>query len=248
LQSHAKVLIVDNASNTPLPKLSDEVEVVRIKTRMSVGAARNFGLALVRTPLVLFLDADDILLPEALTWLVSALGDDPRVVAAVGKHLLWNAVSGKRKVSSSPLPLVYKLSRTRRLFALLTLRHDVYPLVGCAVIRTNAVRDAGGFGDASLAEDWMLRSALAFRGRILLIQEAVVQVRVREGTLWQRAHSRTELQAMCKAFRTSRLADSRLPLYARALMPVIAFAHNRDAKKRTDKGDFRPSDHGLLSL
>jgi glycosyltransferase involved in cell wall biosynthesis len=237
-----ETIVVDNASATPLPALPERVAVVRAARRLSAGAARNLGLAHVTAPLVLFLDADDTLLPGALRLLSEMLAATPGAVAAVGKHLLWSPTTGRELiVERSPRPPVYRLAPHRRLFSLLTLRFDCFPLVGCAALRTAAARDASGFGDASLAEDWALRSALAFRGRVMFTREPVVRVRVRDGSLWHRDHSRAELDAMFADFRRRRLADPRLPAWARLMIAPIASAHRRDARRMTAAGAFRPA-------
>jgi glycosyltransferase involved in cell wall biosynthesis len=237
-----QVIVVDNASTVPLPWLAEGVEIVSTGRRLSAGAARNVGLGRVCAPVVLFLDADDALLPGALALLSGMLAAEPRAAAAIGKHLLWSPSSGRELVvNRSPRPVVYRLARHRRVFALLTLRLDCFPLVGCAVIRTPSARDAGGFGDASLAEDWALRSALAFRGRIAFTRDPVVRVRVRDGSLWHRDHSRAELDAMFAGFRRRRLEDPRLPAWGRLALAPIAFAHRRDARRMTAAGAFRPA-------
>jgi glycosyltransferase involved in cell wall biosynthesis len=242
-----QTIVVDNASTTALPDLPERVTVVRAGSRLSAGAARNLGLAHVSAPLVLFLDADDLLLPGALRSLAGMLAANGDAIAAVGKHLLWSPATGRELVvERSPRPAVYRLARHRRLFALMTLRFDCYPLVGCAVVRTPAARDAAGFGDASLAEDWSLRSALAFRGRVIFTREPVVRVRVRDGSLWHRDHSSSELDAMFAAFRRRRLADPRLPTSGKLLLAPIALAHRRDIRRMTAAGAFRPA-HEVLT-
>jgi hypothetical protein len=174
------------------------------------------------------------------------LSGDPRAIAAVGKHLLWNpSTGGELVVERSPRPLVYRLARLRRLFALVTLRYDCYPLVGCGAVRTAAAVDAGGFGDADLAEDWILRSALAFRGPVIFTREPVVRVRLRDGSLWQREHPRSELDRMFAEFRRQRHADRRLPPWGKLMLAPIAFAHRRDARRMTAAGAFRPAAQGL---
>ncbi len=59
--AQAPIVVVDNASSTPVPEL-EGCEVVRAPRRLSVGAARNLGLEQVATEYVVFLDADDMLL------------------------------------------------------------------------------------------------------------------------------------------------------------------------------------------
>jgi succinoglycan biosynthesis protein ExoO len=242
-----EVVVVDNASVAPLPSFGDRARIVRAPVRLSAGAARNLGLGHANASFVLFLDADDTLLPGALARLVHLLRRDPRAVLAVGKHLLWSPTTGQELVvDRAPRPAVYRVARHPRTLALLTLRFDCYPLVGCAVIRTDAARDAGGFADDSLAEDWALRSALAFRGRVLFTPSTVVRVRVRDGSLWHRDHSRSELTAMFREFRRRRRADRRLPLWGRLALAPIALAQSLDARRLTAAGDFRPEDAGLI--
>jgi glycosyltransferase involved in cell wall biosynthesis len=242
-----ELVVVDNASARPLGSLGADVRLVRTDARLSAGGARNLGLAQVDAPLVLFLDADDRLLPGALDQLGELLRGDPDAVAAVGKHLLWSPASGREVVvRRSPRPAIYRVARYRRALALLTLRYDCYPLVGCALIRTAAARDAGGFAANSLGEDWALRSALAFRGRVLFTSMPVVRVRVRDGSLWHREHSRAELEEMYAAFRAGRRADPRLPLWGKAALGPIGLAHRLDVRRLTSSGSFRPAHEGLI--
>jgi glycosyltransferase involved in cell wall biosynthesis len=242
-----EVVVVENASSRPVGGLDDDVRLVRADVRLSAGGARNLGLEHVVAPLVLFLDADDQLLPGALEHLLCMLHGERDAVAAVGKHLLWNPTSGRELVvRRSPRPAVYRIARHRNALALLTLRYDCYPLVGCAVIRTEAARDAGGFAANSLGEDWALRSALAFRGRVLFSPTPVVRVRVRDGSLWHREHSRSELDEMFAGFRARRRTDPRLPLWGRAVLHPIGLAHRLDARRLTSHGTFRPAHEGLI--
>src|SRR5262249_49002093 len=63
-----RVLVVDNASLSELTGTGG-VDVVRSERRLTVGAARNLGLAAVTTPYVVFWDADDVMLPGTLAFL-----------------------------------------------------------------------------------------------------------------------------------------------------------------------------------
>ncbi|MGA2013310.1 MAG: glycosyltransferase family 2 protein [Solirubrobacteraceae bacterium] len=240
-----EAIVVDNASTVALPDLPEGVTVLRSAERLSAGAARNLALAHLSAPAVLFLDADDVLLPGALGHLHALLRGHPGAVAAVCKRVLWHPDTGIQRVNErSPRPLVYRLSRHRRTFAALTLRYDVFQLTGCALLDRDAARDAGGFGDASLAEDWMLRSALTARGRIVFGREGVVRFRVHD-SLWHREHSRAELDDAYATFRAHRSRDSRLPLWARAAMPLVAAGHRHDVRKLTAGGAYRPIEPGI---
>src|SRR5690242_10204527 len=62
------VIVVDNASAVTVPA-SPGISVVRAPQRLALGSARNLGLAQVKTPHVIFWDADDVMLPGTLAFL-----------------------------------------------------------------------------------------------------------------------------------------------------------------------------------
>ncbi|MFB8386459.1 glycosyltransferase family 2 protein [Microbacterium sp. NPDC055910] len=73
-------VLVDDGSTDETGAIFDAAEaidsrlhVVHHRERSGLGAARNTGLALVRTPFVGFLDADDVMMPDALDRLVGTL-------------------------------------------------------------------------------------------------------------------------------------------------------------------------------
>jgi glycosyltransferase involved in cell wall biosynthesis len=237
------VIIVDNASDSEIPDLPADVRVLRLARRVSVGAARNAGGEHVQTPYVLFLDADDRLLPGTVQFLAGELDGAPAAVAAICKHLLWDRKTDRRvTVDRSPKPVVYRLARSRHLLGLATLRFNIFPIVGCAAIRTEVFRDAGGFGDGNLGEDWELCAALAWRGRIRFHRRPGRLYAVEEGSLWHRSHPRELLERRYDAFQARVLRDRRVPAYARLLVRHwIRRAHSRDIARLTAKGDFRPA-------
>lgn len=94
----ARVLVVDDASvdAAAVASVVDDhhAQLVRRDVNGGPAAARNTGLALVRTPLVAFVDSDCVLLPGWLDRLLPALLDEqvgavaPRVVGAGGPGIL----------------------------------------------------------------------------------------------------------------------------------------------------------------
>ena len=75
-------VLVDDASNDETGALFDaaaardeRIQVVHHRRRRGLGAARNTGLELVRTPFVGFLDADDRYTPHALERLLGTLAE-----------------------------------------------------------------------------------------------------------------------------------------------------------------------------
>src|SRR3954466_15693369 len=68
----ARIIVVDNAADPPLADMAG-AEVVRSEERLTVGAARNRGLAEVRSPYVIFWDADDLMLPGTIRFLAERI-------------------------------------------------------------------------------------------------------------------------------------------------------------------------------
>ena len=155
--------------------------------RRSVGAARNAGLATVGTSLVCFLDADDELLPGTLERLRARLAARPSCVASVAASVAWLEGSGETVSWRWPRPLAYRLCRHPRLFAAAASLRNQYPTTGAALMRTEAMRGAGGFADADHEEDWLPGVALAARGRVDLDRRPGRRYRVSDAiALWGR--------------------------------------------------------------
>ncbi len=235
-----RVVVVDNASEMPLPKLDRSVAVVRSDRRLGVGAARNVGLQHVETDYVTFLDSDDVLLPGTLAALCEPLHADARLVTSGGRFVSWNPETGERAVvRRSPKPVVLTVSRFRRTFALANLVWNTFPVVGC-VHRTEAVRAAGGFGDGSVGEDWILGAMLTFRGRVFFSERETFLRRVHHGSLWFRPHEPTALLERSRALRERAKHDSAVPDWAKALLPLLAMVHRRSVRRTTRAGVVEP--------
>ena len=215
-----RVLIVDNASSTPVEALPG-TEVVRLEERVAVGEARNAALPWVDTEFVLFVDADDELLPGALADLVAAL--TPQEVFAGGGIVELRDGEPDRAVAWPP-PIVHRLAPRPRLLALRALWLSCLPAT-CTLFRTDVVRDAGGFGEGSLGEDWSLITAVAFRGRGALLDRPVRRYRFSEGSLF---HTARALDVRLESHRVVRhriLRDPAVPLWVKGLMPLFAAHH-----------------------
>ncbi len=235
-----RIIVVDNASREPLPPLPATVDVVRTTERLSVGAARNLGLAQVETSQVIFCDADDRLLPGALAFLRGRMADRPELVGCVSRFVSWNPRTGEKVVlDRSPRPIVFRVSRHRRAFALANLRYNCFPVVGC-LLRTEAVKDAGGFGDANVGEDWILGAQLAFRGPIEFHERPAFLRRVHNGSLWYRRHTRAEYLRRCELLRERLRRDASVPGWAKTLLPLLAVVHRLDVRRVTRDGAIEP--------
>ena len=211
------VVVVDNASATPLPELPG-VAVVRSDHRISVGEIRNFGIQQVHTEHVFILDADDKVLPGTLGFLASRMQADPSLsVSAVS---VFDGESGERH--RFPRPFVRRLARWRRTFAVLHSIWSLFPIQGCAVMRTSDVLAAGGYPDAEWGDDWVLAVSLAFRGRVEIHDRLGRYYRHTSQSLWRRSRGRGDFVASAGLVRERLRTDPAVPRWARVLLPVIA--------------------------
>jgi glycosyltransferase involved in cell wall biosynthesis len=86
-----KIILVLNASPIEPPSLVG-VQIVRTKSRVTVGEARNLGLQEVRTPFVIFCDADDLTADNSLSWLLAKLEQDSELIGIAGGNAYIGAV------------------------------------------------------------------------------------------------------------------------------------------------------------
>jgi hypothetical protein len=212
----AHVLVVDNASARPV-RAPSGCELVRSDVRLSRGEARNLGLAHVHSEYVVFLDADDLLVPGALPRLVAALDARPDAPAVVGR-----IVDRSGRVFRAPRRVAAALAARRRLLAWLSAAWPMVPTQGCTVMSTQAVRDAHGYGDASYGEDWMLAVCLAFRGPIVFDPAPALVYTVRPGEPRPSRRARIDSAARVRG-RMAEVALARAPaLTALALAQRLA--------------------------
>jgi predicted O-methyltransferase YrrM len=208
----ATILLVDNSADPPLERLG--VTIVRSETRVSVGAARNLGLSAVRSPTVLFWDADDVMLDGALARLLDALDRQPDLVVC-GTPLI-DARSGDLHHWPRRWPLA--LSRLPYAFAALNAITSLYPVIGAA-IRTPAAQEIG-FPEVDGGEDWVMSVSLSMRGRVGLDD--------RPGRLYSR-HDQSlsytwgtgHVLAHAKLVRARLREDPMVPGAIRLLLPAI---------------------------
>jgi glycosyltransferase involved in cell wall biosynthesis len=212
----ATIIAVDNASSQELPDLP-WITVVRTPARLTLGAARNAGLERVRTPYVIFWDADDLMLPGTLALLEAEIGSSAEL-AAFGTAIV-EAPSGARH--RWPRHWVARLVAAPRLFALLDSTWSLYPSTGATIMRTDFVRSAGGYGNADSGEDWSLGVSLAFRGRIGWSERPGRIYRLDGPSVWARHMSASHQLGHARAVRERIRSDPGIPGWARTALPLI---------------------------
>lgn len=213
----AEILVVDNASTVKVPDLGS-VTTVRSPARISLGAARNLGLGSVRTPYVIFWDADDVMLPGTIGFLEDQLDQDTGLVA-FGAAIIEED-SGRRH--RWPRTWLGTLTRAPRVLALVDCLWSVFPTTGATVMRTAVAQDAGGYADAASGEDWCLGVSLTFRGRVGWSERPGRLYRRGPQSVWS-SHSSARHQLLHAAVVRRRMATDRfVPRWLRVSLPLVA--------------------------
>ena len=168
----AEIIVIDDCSTDATSDIARSLGVMVIRPPRNTGSkagAQNYGLAQVRTPYTMAIDADTTLAPDAIERLMGAFSD-PAVAAACGYVL-------PRRVRS-----LWERGRyIEYLFAFSFYKQvqDYYekPLIssGCfSAYRTAALREHGGWGTRTLAEDMDLTWSFYESGlKVRFVPEAV---------------------------------------------------------------------------
>jgi hypothetical protein len=89
-------------------------------------------------------------------------------------------------------------------------------------MRTEQVRQAGGYPDADLGDDWVLAVSLAWRGRIDVSDRLGRYYRSSEGSIASRPWTARELRGNARLVRRRMWSDPSVPAWAKGLLPFIA--------------------------
>jgi glycosyltransferase involved in cell wall biosynthesis len=214
-----EIIVVDNASAVAVPE-TEGVSVVRAPRRLPLGAARNLGLAQVKTPFVVFWDADDLMVPGALGFLEKAIAAKPGL-AAFGAAVIEEP-SGRRH--RFPRRWIARLTRAQRIFAFFNCLWSLYPTTGATIIDADLARAAGGFSDSDSGDDWCLGVSLAFRGRIGWSERPGRIYALHGSSIWARHSTVRFLLRHSQIVRNRIRTDPGIPRSVKRLLPVVALA------------------------
>jgi poly-beta-1,6-N-acetyl-D-glucosamine synthase len=167
-----EILVVDDCSTDATADVAGSFGVTVLRPPANTGSkagAQTFALERVRTGLVMAIDADTALAPDAIERMLPAF-DDPAVACASGFVLPRHV----RTVWERGRYIEYMLA-----FSFFKRVQDTYgkPLIssGCfSIYRTADLRAAGGWSDRTMAEDMDLTWTLYRRGhKVRFLPEAV---------------------------------------------------------------------------
>ncbi len=222
-QTHAQweIVIVENGSSDDTLRVAAElaaqdprIRVVRSAAK-GVSPARNCGLELARHDWILFLDADDWILPGHLAALTSILAARPLLDAV---HCGW------RRVSPGGETLVEQIGPTDEDLFPVFARTCAFAIHAC-IVRRSAVLEVGGF-DVTLrtCEDWDVWQRIARAGaRFALHPEILAIYLARPSSASMDGHQmlRDSLKVIARAFERDPRVPRPLPAYAAGLSAEI---------------------------
>jgi glycosyltransferase involved in cell wall biosynthesis len=153
-----EVIVVDDGSTDHPERVTARFAAVRCIRQPNAGlsAARNTGWRAATSEFVVFLDADDRLLPDALATNLRRLGAEPEAAFSYGGYVDVDAVSGRRDVAEF-------LPATEGYPSL--LRRNLIGMHAAVMYRRSRLAEIGGFSEElSACEDYdvYLRMSLRF--------------------------------------------------------------------------------------
>jgi glycosyltransferase involved in cell wall biosynthesis len=170
-----ELIVVDDASDDDTAAyLADQpgLRFFRQPMRRQLSAARNVGLADARGTFILFLDDDDLLEPNALSVLSSALRTNEDAVAAIGARWDWFVEENWGRRDTHPRLPKKKWMYDEFLFGLGAVS-------GQNMYRTSVIRDMGGFDESVIqVEDRDMWLRISRLGPIVLRPETVMKYRI----------------------------------------------------------------------
>jgi glycosyltransferase involved in cell wall biosynthesis len=225
-QLNLRVIVIDNASDEPLPALPDGVEVQRLPQRHTLGTARNLGLELVDTELVSFCDADDVFPPGYFSFAVSRFAGRPKLVA-VGMRAVAVLPSGEERPFFWPSDGAIAASRHRRRLAIRNLfRGHSVPMSG-SVFRAAALWQAGGYSDLDYSEERNLAMLLPFLGEIEIHPAPGRRYRIHSDTVSRTQRDADTVRAAFADGRRRLRRHPGVPVWAKSLLPLVRIQHAR---------------------
>jgi len=175
---HQEIIVVDDGSTDDTAQVAARAAGVRCIQQKNAGlaAARNAGLRASRGDYVVFLDADDRLLPDAFAAGASTLDEHPQCAMAYGHVRLVNA-------AGSPLPAPQQFNVDAEHYFEL-LRHNYIWTPGVAMYRRTVFDAVGDFDtSANASADFDLNLRIARSYPIRCHGQVVLEYRKHEGNM-----------------------------------------------------------------
>jgi biofilm PGA synthesis N-glycosyltransferase PgaC len=151
-----EILVIDDASTDATPAVLEgllaeipSLRVLTLERNLGKAQALNLGALATGTEYLMCIDADALLDPEAIHWMVFDLERSPRVGAVTGSPRVLNRTTLVSRVQVGEFSaIVGMIKRTQRLIG------RVYTVSGvCTCFRRSALHDVGYWSSATVTED-----------------------------------------------------------------------------------------------
>lgn len=166
---HIEVIVVDDGSTDSTPQIVTAYPSIRYVRQENQGVcrARNTGLLHSRGSYLLFLDADDRLLPDAIELSVRALASRTDCAFVFGPYVSFGTIHGLQKLPRDPVNNYQEL-----------LKHNIIGNAGLALYNRWVFSNFGGFDEKTgPAADYDLSLQIARQFPILCHHSPVIEYR-----------------------------------------------------------------------
>jgi glycosyltransferase involved in cell wall biosynthesis/peptidoglycan/xylan/chitin deacetylase (PgdA/CDA1 family) len=164
-------------------------------------ASRNAGVAASEGPLVMFFDADDVLLPGSLRTLAGAISRHPQAAVVYGRTRHWFSWPGNPGSYDSAWDFDSQLPgsdgtvfQPGQLLPALAREDDVLPSICSALVRREALERAGGWDESfeDVHDDFVLWTKLFATNPVLVVDETLALYRKHPDSSCEQAVARGE--------------------------------------------------------
>jgi glycosyltransferase involved in cell wall biosynthesis len=193
-----ELLIIDDGSKDDSPAYLDSLTDPRIRVvhqaNRGLAGALNRGLELCETEYLGRLDADDVALPTRFEKQLKFLQSHPEV-GLVGSQFTW--LYNGRAGGGGPFPLEHRAIYERLMNGRAGCCHSAM------MCRTQLLREAGGYWDVGLSEDWDMFLRMGERAELANLDEVLLQVRMVDTSLQsqQMANVKSRIAYACELAR-----------------------------------------------
>lgn len=206
----AEVVVVDDGSTDGTSAYLDSVDVVKVENPAGgwgPAHARDEGLKRVSSPLVAFLDSDDLLLPSALALLAEGLAEDPAAPFAFGRSLMMT----RDRAGWHPTGVITPDSRELRRPLQSLFARNYVPSAG-TLLRVDAATQIGGYPTrVNWAEDHYLWIRLAELGDPVFVPAITSIYRVHAGNRHSPARAGGEIANFLALAKSDPRLEAALP-------------------------------------
>ena len=176
-------IIVDDGSTDETPRLLSSYRDSRIRSvrqeNRGEREARSKGFSLTRAPKIVFLDADDRLVPDAFARYSNFLDDRPSIGVAYGERILID--KGGQRFGRRGSAFLNKHPEGDVLESI--LRRPFLSTPSQACLRREAVPPAKWLGGRGTLGDWVLLAGSALKSRFAYMGESpLVEYRIHVGS------------------------------------------------------------------